>query len=238
MEVQLHPPPGLPVEQGYAAGAQHAENHGVQLPEGLVAQGHAAAVQHGLSAVVADDALGVEQVAVRLFGDLKQELVVLKTLPRLEGAPDGGVGSDTEGHGGGAGVPHGEGGGKSVLQQPVGGLQGEGEGVLLQRLFVLPQRQGDEVLPLVHGGELQPPGEAVAAHLTGLAADVHPAVLQRPHNGEQDGVLPRPEGRVPLPDILQAVPVPQGDQLPAQAPGHGPHITFFQLERHFSASLL
>ena len=183
MEVQPHASASFPVEQGDIPGAEHAENQGVHLGEVGVPQGDfSALLQHGLPAVVEDHALGGEQVGVRPLGLVEEELVVLKVLS-LRNA-DSGVSSDAEGHGGGSGVFHREGGGKAVLQQLVGHLQGEGEGVLGQGGLVLPQLEGDEVLPLVHRRELHPPGEAVAAHLIGLAADVHPAVLQGAHNGE------------------------------------------------------
>ena len=120
----------------------------------------------------------------------------------------------------------------------MGHPQGEREGIAFQGILILPQFQRNEVLPLLQQRKLRSPGKPVAAHLTALSADVHPAVLQRPHNGKQDRVLSRPKGRVSSPDILQAVCVPQGYQLPALCPGCGLQPPLFQLICHRSASSL
>ena len=119
----------------------------------------------------------------------------------------------------------------------MGHPQGEGEGVLGQSGLVLPQLQGDEVLPPVHKRKFHSPGEAVAAHLIGLAADIHPAVLQGTHNGEQDGVLTRPKGRVPLPDMLLSIAVSQGGQFSALGADLRLQLPSFQVKCHAFAAL-
>ena len=108
-------------------------------------------------------------------------------------------------------------------------------------LLLAPYPENDtetKVLALFHWGKLHFPGKAVAAHFADLAGELYFAILQRAHNGEEDGVAARPEGWVARPNILLAFAVPQGDQFPAFCLGSGTQFALFQFKCHVAASFL
>ena len=221
LEVQGHAPARGLVAQGDALGTETLEDQGVQAAEGFIVQGDLAAVEHGLLPAAPDEPAGVQKEGVPVLGLVEGQLVILEPLTRKEGAADGGVGADAEGQGLRAGVLHSEGGGEAVFKELVPDLEDEGVRKLGQGLGALPELQDGEVRTLVREGELALPGEAVAAHFTGPAADVHPAVLQASDDGEEDGVLAGPEGGVALPDVFGSLPVSEGDQLAAPGADSG-----------------
>ena len=220
-EVQRNAPARGFVPQGDAPGAEPLENKGVQALENLIVQGDFPAAKHGLPPAAAEEALGSEEEGVRVLGMLEEQPVFLKPLSLTEGAEDGGMGPDAEGQGAGAGILHGEGGGKAVFQKLVPDLENEGKGIAGQGFGALPELQDGVVPALLHGGEPALPGEAVAGHLKDAAVHVHPAVLQAAHDGEENGVLPGPEGGAALPDVLGPGPVLEGGQLAAQGADGG-----------------
>ena len=120
----------------------------------------------------------------------EHQLVVLEPLP----PPPGDSGSRCGPPGRRATAPprvgHRHRRGKTRVGQPLLHRQPEGIGIQRQGLGALPQLQAHPVLPPRRRGELPPPGKAVALHGVFPAVKADLSLLQRPHNGKQQGIAP------------------------------------------------
>ena len=161
---------------------------------------------------------------------VKEDLVVGKCLPLFQGAAETGMGAQAEGHGLIAGVGHRDGGGKAGVGELLPHHQLKGVGVDRQSVGALPQLQLRPVLPLTGHGKFAGTGKAVTVHGDLFLPNRHLAVPQPTHDGEEEGIAPRPIGRISRPDVLQTVLIPVGHQLAAVGghPGGTPAPLQFQ----------
>ena len=227
VEAHPHALAGLFAVQLHLPGLEAPENQGIHLVKVFVVQRqHVGVLQTGPGTVQVHPVGVGHQGGTGLFL-LKAHLVVGKGLPLLQGAAEAGVGPQAEGHGLVPGVGHRHRGGKAGVGELLAHHQPEGIGIDRQSVAALPQLQLRPVLPLPGHRKLAGAGKAVAVHGDLFPLNVDLAVLQAAHNGEQQGIAPRPVGRISRPDIFQAVFVPIGHQLSAVS-GHlcGPPAPF------------